>query len=89
MKKRLAAIIATVMVLGMSVTAFANNIEARSISCPDCGAGTVYSYKLFPQKSCDRCGKNGCGPYYWGWWCSSCYSFSPTEIMAYKCELPS
>ncbi len=86
MKKRLAAIIATVMILSMGVTAFANNIEARSITCPDCGGQTVYNYKLYKQYPCERCGKDGCGPYYYGWWCRSCNSFSPTEFMGYACE---
>ena len=86
MKKRIAAIIATVMVLGMSVTAFANNIEPRSPTCPDCGSARVYNYRLYKQYPCVRCGKDGCGPRYYGWWCRSCNSFEPIEFMDYACE---
>ena len=87
MKKRLAAIIATVMILSMGVTAFANNIEARSPGCPDCGGQTVYDYVFFPKFPCEKCGRDGCGVFYWGWRCTSCNSFKPTELMGYKCEL--
>lgn len=84
MKKRLAAIIATVMVLGMSVTAFANNIEARNPTCPECGSGTYYDYRLKVENPCSRCGQYGCGWYVWGWECS-CGSFQEVAEGDYAC----
>lgn len=44
MKKRnLAVVLASVMLLGTGVIAFANNVEARGISCPECGVCDSFS----------------------------------------------
>lgn len=85
MKKKLSAIIATVMILSMGVTAFANNIEARGPSCPECGSGTYYDYRLEKEYPCPRYGKDGCGRYVWGWECS-CGSFQKVTEGDYACE---
>lgn len=87
MKKRnLAVVLASVMLLGTGVTAFANNVEARGISCPECGEGTYYDYRLIPEYPCKRCGQNGCGMLWWGWECGVCDSFSPVEKLHYACD---
>ena len=60
MKKKLSAIIATVMILSMGVTAFAD-IQPRTPTCINCGSGNTYDvsedddYPLAPQV-CDKCG---------------------------------
>lgn len=89
MKKNLFALImAIVMMLSMSVPAFASNVERRAPTCMECGGETIYDWQLFKEYPCPRCGKDGCGMRYWGWLCTfrTCRAFIPTSPMGYACE---
>lgn len=85
MKKKLSAIIASVMILSMGVTAFAGNVARRVPTCSECGSGMYYDYRLYKEYPCSRCGKDGCGQYYWGWECS-CGNFEIDAAGDYACE---
>lgn len=85
-KRKLGIVLVSVMLLGTSMTALANNIEARKPTCLECGGETYYNYRLYPEYPCSRCGKNGCGKHYWGWECSSCHSFAKVTLKGYACE---
>lgn len=89
MKKRtLSMILALVMCLCLAVPALASSIRPRSPNCPDeyCGGETIYTYLFEKQYPCEQCGKDGCGPRYWIWLCTSCNEFVITALMDYACD---
>lgn len=85
-KRKLAVVLASVMLLGTSITALASNIEARGPSCPACGDGAYMSYKPFPVSKCRICGLSGCSEVWWGWQCESCNEFSRTSLKESVCR---
>ena len=86
MKKALAIILVSVMILTMGVAVFADQIQPRGNSCGNCGGATIYDYRLFIEDPCSRCKQNGCGKLHWGWECTSCGEFDKGPFMAYACE---
>ena len=86
-KRKLAVVLASVMLLSTGVTAFASNVEARNPTCPNCNEGMHRNYKLFEAKPCKVCGeKSGCYEHWWIWQCGVCGEYSKISLKESLCS---
>lgn len=86
-KRKLAVVLASVMLLGTGVTAFANNVEARNPTCPNCNEGMYMDYRIFKATPCKICGaRSGCYEHWWGWECGICDEFIKTSLKDSLCS---
>ena len=85
-KRKLAVILASIMLLSTGVTAFASNIEMRAPTCPMCNGGMEYGYVILSVNICRQCGGRGCYEQWWGWSCKTCGEFSRTSLKETVCR---